>query len=195
LENLSFGAASSLNLRLGGDDVQTDVPLVEVGGLAALAGSLEVNLASGFEPQLGDSFQVLAAAAGRTGFFASEVLPTLNPGLAWDVDYATNSLTLNVVPGGSLTADFDLDNDVDSADLTEWRTGFGAAVGAGRGDGDADGDGDVDGFDFLDWQRQFGDSTPGSSVGAAVPEPGSWACFAAALAPFVSRPRWFRRNR
>ena len=193
LENLSFSGGASLNLQLGGVEPPTDLPQVEVGGLASLAGSLQVTLAGGFEPQVGDSFQVLTAAGGRTGFFASEALPTLNSGLAWDVDYAPNSLTLNVVPG--LAADFDLDNDVDSADLAEWRGGFGASSGAAQGDGDANGDGDVDGSDFLTWQQQFGSSINSAAAGAAVPEPASWAPLAAAFAGLLSRSRTVRRNR
>src|SRR6185503_5489931 len=133
--------------------------------------------------ELGDSFQVLTAAGGRTGTFAPPSLPTLNAGLAWNVDYTATSLTLSVIPG--LPADFDSDNDVDSADLAEWKGGFGTSGGAVQGDGDADGDGDVDGSDFLAWQRQFGASTDSSASGAAVPEPATWTCLAAALAAIL----------
>ena len=69
-----------------------------------------------------------------------------------------------------LTADFDLDNDVDSSDLVVWNSHYGATTGASKNTGDADGDGDTDGRDFLVWQRQFG------SVAApfiAIPEPGT----------------------
>jgi T5SS/PEP-CTERM-associated repeat protein len=193
LENLSFGSVSSLNVQLAGVEPASDLPQVEVGGLAALGGALNVTLASGFEPQLGDSFQVLTAAGGRSGFFLTEALPALSIGLAWDVEYASNSLVLSVVPG--LTADFDLDNDVDSGDLAAWRGGFGASSGAGHGDGDANADGDVDGADFLAWQQQFGSSLNSAAAGAGVPEPASWASLAAAFAAILWRSRTSERNR
>ena len=49
------------------------------------------------------------------------------------------------------SADFDLDGDVDGADLIRWQLDFGV-----NGDSDADADGDSDGADFLAWQQQFG---------------------------------------
>ena len=69
-------------------------------------------------------------------------------------------------------ADFDEDGDVDAADLSAWKNGFGIIGAAEHYQGDADGDLDVDGTDFLIWQRQFGSSLPTSTAaGAAVPEP------------------------
>lgn len=69
----------------------------------------------------------------------------------------------------NITADFDLDGDVDGDDFLAWQSGFGLQSGACRLDGDADSDGDVDGDDFLIWQTEFG-SGDGSASGA-VPEP------------------------
>jgi hypothetical protein len=73
----------------------------------------------------------------------------------------------------SRLGDFDLDRDVDGADLTILRTGFGSATSYTAGD--ADFDGDVDGADLLVWQRNVG--PPNAAVGAAgaVPEPGAAA--------------------
>jgi hypothetical protein len=57
---------------------------------------------------------------------------------------------------------------VDAADLTDWRDSFGVDGGA-----DSDGDGDSDGADFLVWQRNLGQGTPGVGAAAGVPEPTS----------------------
>ncbi|RIK87905.1 MAG: hypothetical protein DCC67_01400 [Planctomycetota bacterium] len=65
-----------------------------------------------------------------------------------------------------LTADFNEDGRVDSADLDQWQTDFGIGPSA-----DADADGDADGADFLAWQRRFGAS--GVVAATVVPEPGS----------------------
>ncbi|MEM9658168.1 MAG: lamin tail domain-containing protein, partial [Planctomycetota bacterium] len=56
----------------------------------------------------------------------------------------------------AIAADFNADGAVDADDLANWEDGFGMAADASGSDGDADGDRDVDGFDFLQWQRQFG---------------------------------------
>jgi hypothetical protein len=63
-------------------------------------------------------------------------------------------------------ADFDRDGDVDTDDLTDWRS----AYSGGTAGGDADGDGVSSGRDFLIWQRQVGLGTVAGGI--AVPEPG-----------------------
>ncbi len=87
-------------------------------------------------------------------FFAGIVYP-----------FAQDHLGVVYLPG-----DFQEDGDVDGADLTQWKTGFGMSVAATHFAGDANTDGDVDGDDFLIWQRQIniGQSAVAS---ASVPEP------------------------
>lgn len=169
LENLGFTPTAMLGLQLSAADRTDEEWQVEVGGAATLAGKLDVKLATGFTPALGDSFRLLNATGGVTGTFATNALPTLGGGLKWDLDYAATSLTLSVVNGG-LSADFNGDGVVNAADLAKWKLGFGKTTGAEPADGDADGDFDVDGNDFLAWQRQLGSSavTPAASP---VPEP------------------------
>jgi hypothetical protein len=72
-----------------------------------------------------------------------------------------------------LRADFQEDGDVDAADLTAWRAGFGTSSGATHAQGDANGDGRVDGGDFLHWQRQVGSVSAAFADSIAVPETGS----------------------
>jgi hypothetical protein len=54
----------------------------------------------------------------------------------------------------TLPGDFDLDGDVDSADLSIWSANYGS--GTNYWQGDATFDGVVDGADWLVWQRNFG---------------------------------------
>ena len=178
LENLSFAPTSLLGLQLGASDETDEFGQVEVGGSATLAGTLDVKLAGGFAPTLGDSFRLITATAGITGTFAAAALPALGGGLSWDLDYSATALTLWVVTDGP-SADFDLDGDVDANDLAKLKVGFGKKQGAEPFDGDADGDFDVDGADYLVWQRQFG-GAPTSPAAGAVPEPTIVALAAAA---------------
>jgi hypothetical protein len=78
------------------------------------------------------------------------------------------------------SADFDVDSDVDAADLAMWQAAYGV-----NNDGDADFDGDTDGRDFLIWQRQF--SGAGLINAVAVPEPTSLVMLMMACACFGSR--------
>jgi len=64
------------------------------------------------------------------------------------------------------TADFDLDGDVDDADLAIWETAFGV-----NALGDADNDGNSNGSDFLLWQQQYTGPLGLVSSPTAVPEP------------------------
>lgn len=66
-----------------------------------------------------------------------------------------------------IPGDFNGDLTVDGADLAQWNGDYGV-----NGDSDSDHDGDSDGVDFLNWQRNFGQSIPPAAL-AAVPEPGS----------------------
>ena len=181
LENLNFAPTATLGLQLTASDRTDEQGQVEVGGAATLAGKLDVKLANGFSPTLGDSFRLLNATGGVTGTFANNALPTLAGGLKWDLDYTTTSLTLSVVTNG-LSADFDLDGDVDANDLAKWKVGFGKTQGAEPFDGDADGDFDVDGNDFLAWQRQYTGSNAAPAT-SPVPEP---AVAAMALAGVIA---------
>ena len=85
-------------------------------------------------------------------------------------------LDVTTVGVGPIPGDFDHNNVVDSADLTKWRTDFGAGAGS-----DADNDGDSDGNDFLIWQRNLGMHNPSVAAGGAVPEPTAAALAGLAL--------------
>lgn len=171
LDNLGFVPTSTLGIQLAQVDplgAPTDAfGLVDVSGSSTLAGTLAVSVASGFSAAVGDTYEILRASGGLTGAFSTETLPTLGGGLSLDVQYTPTSVLLAVV-GGSFSADFDGDNDVDGADLAIWKGGFG--VGNTHGQGDADGDSDVDGADLLVWQKEQS-GAPSAAVGSPVPEP------------------------
>jgi hypothetical protein len=167
LENLGFGGGSSLNVELAETDPDGGFGQVNVAGAATLAGTLNVDLAGGFMPQLGDSFQIISAGVGRTGFFASEILPSLPSGLGWDVQYNPNSVVLSIVSAG-LVGDFNDDGIVNAGDYVVWRKNLnttntlpndphGGTIGAAQ---------------FNTWRENFGNvAGSGSSASEAIPEP------------------------
>jgi hypothetical protein len=94
-------SASRLVFELAGVDAEQYGQLFAAGP-ATLSGELTVNLALGFEPSLGDSFELLQASS-VSGTFSSVVLPVLSTGIAWHVDYRSSSVTLLVVPEPTAT--------------------------------------------------------------------------------------------
>ena len=95
-------------------------------------------------------------------------------------------VALNGIPG-----DFQLDGDVDAADLTRWKNGYGLAASATPNNGDADANGSVDGADFLLWQRNLGVTPPVAATQhvSAVPEPGAIGACLVACGAFVALRR------
>jgi hypothetical protein len=148
----------------GHDQLNSTGPIM----LTSTTTRLEVSLAGGFLPLPGQSFTLLTTTDALTGSFATVVLPTLAPGLAWTQTQTATSFAIGVT--GSLAADFDEDGDVDGDDLTRWEAGYG--TGMLHTEGNADGDGDVDGADFLAWQQSLGWGVNATAASARVPEPG-----------------------
>jgi hypothetical protein len=179
--NFVQDSAGTLSIELDGISPLHYDRLNIVSGTAALGGTLAVSLLPGFTPKSGNSFQILTADEGRSGTFASEILPLLGGGLFFDVLYDTNAVTLAVagIPG-----DHNQNGIVDAADFTVWRDTLGRhGIGLPA---DGNGDGYVDNWDYGVWKDNFGATSPGSgaatgqagasgSVGenAAVPEPAS----------------------
>jgi hypothetical protein len=107
------------------------------------------------------------------GFATHMTSATVVGGRNVKVDYlATAAVTY--------AADFTENGAVTSADLVNWKSGFGTLSGAMHTQGDADADGDVDGADFMVWQRQLG-SGAATPTAAAAPEPCSAALGLVAL--------------
>jgi hypothetical protein len=67
-------------------------------------------------------------------------------------------IDIGAFEAGALSANFDVDLDVDGFDFLAWQRGFGlTGAGATNANGNADGDLDVDGDDLAVWKSQFGD--------------------------------------
>lgn len=130
-------------LDANGDVVGGPTTLVEYVGLGR---SSVVGLAAGPD---GLYFTELYEESGASG-------PTASGARVFRVRYV-----------GGTTGDFDIDGDVDGADLTRWQNGYGTTTIATVANGDTDQDNDVDGSDFLAWQRNY-TGTPVPSAASAV---------------------------
>jgi T5SS/PEP-CTERM-associated repeat protein len=192
LEDLDFGAASSLNIALGAADEEDPTQAFgQASTTAALAldGALNVSLTNGFAATLGDTFQILSAAGGRSNTFDVETLPSLSGNLALDVLYTATAVTLAVVP--ELDGDYNANGTVDAADYTVWRDTFGQTALGLPADGNRDGT--INTADYNLWKANFGDTlgNGGASGPTPVPEPSTWFLFALA-ASLVTRVRYRR---
>ncbi|TWU30446.1 PEP-CTERM sorting domain-containing protein [Bythopirellula polymerisocia] len=189
-------AGGKMAIDLGGISAGSSYDSIGVAGSAILGGTLELNLANGFRPEATNTFSVFNAVGGLIGVFnnigSGQRLTLGNGAGSFLVNYGVTStfdpnqvVLSNFLP--TYSADFDLDGDVDSADLLIWQNSFGVNALA-----DADGDGDSDGRDFLAWQRQISSGVSASiiasgSISSAIPEPSTLLLFAFAAMGVVHR--------
>jgi hypothetical protein len=145
--------------------------ILKIDDQAQLAGTLDIQLAPGFNPALNDAFHLMTGATSITGQFDSIQLPTLSPGLAWQLLYFPSSVTLQVITG-IIAGDYNHDGIIDAGDYTVWRDSFGRTGTGLAADGNNNGQVDVD--DYSIWKNNFGahaGSGSGPDAGLAVPEP------------------------
>jgi hypothetical protein len=122
-------------------------------GTTILNGKLTVELADGFMPVAGNTFDILNSTT-LSGTFTTLQLPVLAGGLQWNTSQLYTSGTLTV----ALPGDFNFNGTVDAADYVVWRKNMGTQS------------------DYNLWRANFGQSV-GSGAGmsggsATVPEPG-----------------------
>ena len=179
------GSGSALSIHLAAPDEDPDFGQVEVGGSAALDGTLQVQLAGGFVPANGDAFQILTAAGGITGSLSLAAEPTLPSSLQWDLDINASNVVLSVVS----TGDYNGNGAVDAADYVLWRktlnqTGAGLAA-------DGNGNGVVDPADYDFWRTRFGNTefAIGTGAAAAVPESTTMSILCSATILLLRRRR------
>ena len=90
--NYTQNAGGTLQLGLGGSAPgQND--FLNVGGHAALDGTLQLLSLNGFQPKIGDKLTLVLAAGGVSGQFANVLDPFSSP-IALEVVYLPNSVVL-----------------------------------------------------------------------------------------------------
>ena len=90
------GSAALLNVKLAGLTAGAQFGQLNVGGSATINGALNVNVASGYTPNLGDTFRIVTAAS-RTGTFATATGLDLLNGKILVLSYNATGVTLTVL--------------------------------------------------------------------------------------------------
>lgn len=108
-ENLSLEGPVDLWMEVGGLVQGAEYDHLDVSGDLFLDGTLDVTLISGFNPSLGDDFDLFDWGS-LTGAFDAVNLPTLAPELLWDTSalYDTGIITAGAVPEPGTLALFGL---------------------------------------------------------------------------------------
>ena len=186
----------TLGIGIGGTNAG-QFGTLSAGDVAILAGTLRLELAGGFIPSAGDSFQILSAGAGMMGtMFDSAVLPILPGDLAWQITQGIDSLTASVI-GTILVGDLNGDGQITPADWTLFKAGQGTNFAGlsplqAYAKGDLDGDFDHDLGDFIAFRVAYSNAHGAGAFAAllaGVPEPSSAALvlFAATLLLYRKR--------
>jgi len=175
---------SNLKIWSGGKLVLGESGDLTVTGAANLGGTLEFLLLQTTHPQLNDTYQILTAGS-VAGTFNATVLPPLDPGLQWEVQYGPTSVSLLVAEG--LPGDHNKDDTVDAADYVAWRKNP---------------RGNFTQSDYDTWRVHFGETLGGGpspsiylatgnspALQATVPEPSCLTMLLLAAAGWFSRRR------
>ncbi|MEM8945600.1 MAG: hypothetical protein AAGD11_10495 [Planctomycetota bacterium] len=125
------------------------------------------------DDDLTGQFVLNASSSDSEIYFVVASVPDFLEG-SQTYDYTVD---ISTAIGPGLSADFDLDGNVDMDDLAAWQSAYGSAAG-----GDANLDGTTSGNDFLIWQREFTGSGAVASQSTTVPEPSVIALFVLCLA-------------
>jgi hypothetical protein len=150
--NYTQGAGAALQIEISGADPGQADKLVCT-GTASLAGTLEIVLTGGFQPQPGNHYKIVSAGS-VVGTFDTLVGADLPGDDDFTVIYTPNAVYLGICPMAS--PDFDGDCDVDNDDYTAFEacaSGPDVAHAPGCEGKDLDLDTDVDQFDFGIFQR------------------------------------------
>ncbi len=183
----TFVSSQITTLNIDGDYTQADGAILEVDiatnsvydkleieDTANLDGLLDVQAMVGFDEAIGTLFELVSATEGITGGFSAANLPNLDSGLALQLIYGANTISVEVV----LAGDFNKDGSVDAADYTLWRDALGSVVPTGSGY-DLSGNGIIDSEDYNIWVANFGNTSPATNLElaqtASVPESSSLA--------------------
>ena len=187
------GSAPALNSKLN------------VAGTLTMGGTLTLNLAGGFSPAIGQSFDLFDWGS-RSGAFLSLQLPGLSGSLAWGTNQLYTAGILSVIDSNFVPGDLNRDGQVTAADIATLMSALTNLPGYESSHNsmtnqqlleiaDLNGDGQVNNADTQSLiallANNAANAAAGGSSATAVPEPAAILIFAIGFLSlaFSRRPR------
>jgi hypothetical protein len=100
--NFSVAGAGVLNMQLGGDSQGVNYAWLSTLGAVSLSGTLDIDLADGFVPNIGDKFTLMSVSSAGTITGTFDHLTSDDPGLTYSVNYGSPEnmvqITITSVP-------------------------------------------------------------------------------------------------
>ncbi len=144
--SLALNSSATTHISLGGVKAGVTHDQIVVTGNANVGGALEVTTVDGFQPQVGQVFDVIRSVVG-TGVVTGE-FSSVTPSNMYQVTYTATRVRLEVIPP-VVDADFNDDGIVDGADLGQLLGSWGPCPGGKTPcPADFNNDGVVDGADL-----------------------------------------------
>jgi hypothetical protein len=172
---LNLTPGGTLSFKLSGLTPEVDFGKLEGTNTLTVGGTLDLTLAAGFAPALGNSFDLIdwCTTCNLNGSFSTLALPPLASGLKWDSSQLYTGGVLSV--GVGIPGDFNQNNVVDAPDYVVWRKYLGTTYTQA---------------DYNVWRSHFG-QTAGSasnvSANSSVPEPASMVLLMFAVSSWCAR--------
>jgi hypothetical protein len=91
--------AGRLIMDIGGPEPGVSHDWIHVTGRAALAGTLELKVAPGYDPPIGETYLVLTTGRAIEGTFGAVLGASLSGNKRLAVDYSANTVTIRVAAG------------------------------------------------------------------------------------------------
>ncbi len=170
--------AGTVELELGGttpgSGSNSHDQIVDLGAVELVEGvDLAIRPWNGFEPAIGDEFEVLTWSDDLAGTFDEVIVDSYFAalGIDFEISYGDDSIILSAVQAG-IAGDFDGDGNVDGGDFLAWQRDPGVG-------------------DLADWQINYGTSAALSASSSPVPEPATLLQLLTAGA-MIGLARWKR---